>query len=80
MFVSFCWRMRALLCNSCIFQRIIYIWDKIGYHGNHCEGLLTLCNNLRGAYPNLVKFFWSLLDLISTEQCIFQYVQLHVWQ
>ena len=80
MFVSFCWRMRAFLCDAYTFQRIICIWDKIGYHGNHREGLLTLCDNLRGVYPNLVSIFWSFLYLISTEQCLFQCVQLHVWQ
>ena len=31
-------------------------------------------------YPNLVNIFWSNLDLISTEQCLFQCVQLHVRQ
>ena len=58
----------------------ICIWDNIGYHGNHCEGLLNLCNNLDGVYPNLVNIFWSFLYLISTEQCLFQCVQLHIWQ
>ena len=77
MFVSFCWRIKAFLWNSCTFQRIICIWDKIGYHGNHCEGFF---DNLRGVYPSLVNIFWSFLDLISTEQCLFQCVQLHVWQ
>ena len=61
MFVSFCWQMRAFLWNLCTFQRIICIWDKIGYHGNHCEGLLTLCNNLSVVYPNFVNIFWSFL-------------------
>ena len=80
MFVSFCWRMRAFLWNSCTFQRIVCIRDTIDYHGNHCEGLLTLCNNLRGVYPNLVKIIWSFLYPISTERCLFQCVPLHVWR